>query len=173
MTLHDVPYIAQHLLEKYGLAQEGWKFEWDHAKRRAGYCRYSAKTISLSRHYVTLNVAERLDDIIDTILHEIAHALAGSEAKHGPKWRAVCEQIGARPERCYRSAVISMPKGRFVATCRGCGKQFRRHKREKVGTWRYCVTCGPDLVRLVYEDTTTNTSSLRAQDIPPAPRRMR
>ena len=86
MTTDDIPHLAQYLLEKHSLAQLGWTFQWDSAKRRAGACKYSRKTITISRHYVALNLSERPDDVIDTILHEIAHALAGWSAGHGPKW---------------------------------------------------------------------------------------
>ena len=33
----------------------------------------------------------------DTILHEIAHAIAGVEAGHGPAWKAVAQRLGATP----------------------------------------------------------------------------
>lgn len=154
MTVQDIPHVAEYLLKKHGLADKGWNFAWDNARRRAGCCSYSTKTIRLSRHYVELNVAERLDDVIDTILHEIAHALTPGK-HHGPEWRAACEQVGARPERCYDAKVVSMPKGRFVAACPGCGKKFYRHRIMKPGRWRYCLACGPDRGRLEYRDSTT------------------
>ena len=36
----------------------------------------------------------------NTFLHELAHALAGLLANHGPDWRAAAELLGAEP-RCY------------------------------------------------------------------------
>ena len=55
MLPSDVPHIAAHLLEQYGLARQGWTFRWDSARRRAGCCRYDRKVISLSRHYAAMN----------------------------------------------------------------------------------------------------------------------
>lgn len=159
MTIYDIPYVARYLLEKHGLAEQGWKFAWDNAKRRAGQCRYQTKTITLSQHYVALNVAERLDDIIDTILHEIAHALAGPGTSHGPEWKAACGRIGARPEQCYNSDVVTMPRGRHTATCGGCGKVFHHHKEPKHNCWRYCKVCGPERGRLTYNLVITTLSS--------------
>ena len=53
----------------------------------------------------------------DTILHEVAHALTPGD-NHGPLWRRVCRQIGARPERCYtndaviqRGNLLTLPVG--------------------------------------------------------------
>ena len=34
-------------------------------------------------------------EVRDTILHEIAHALAGAKAKHGPAWKAIARRLGA------------------------------------------------------------------------------
>jgi hypothetical protein len=38
---------------------------------------------------------------IDTLRHEVAHAIAGHAAGHGPAWRAACRMVGANPERTY------------------------------------------------------------------------
>ena len=36
-------------------------------------------------------------EIRDTVLHEIAHALVGPEARHGPEWKAIAKRLGATP----------------------------------------------------------------------------
>lgn len=82
--------MAQH-----GLA--GWSFRFDHARRRFGSCRYRERVITLSRPLVLLN---GVDEVRDTILHEIAHALTPGDG-HGGKWKSACRRIGARPVRCY------------------------------------------------------------------------
>ena len=173
MTHDDVPHVAHYLLEKYNLAQQGWTFCWDSAKRSAGQCDYRNKKISLSRHYVTLNVTTRPDRVIDTILHEIAHALAGWRAFHGTEWRAACERIGARPERCIQYGDVTMPEGRFVATCGGCRTTYSRHKKMMDGRTRYCKACGPERGALVYEDTSSAGATPATTTDPPTPRRMR
>lgn len=179
MKVTDIPYVARHLLDKYGLTKQGWTFAWDHARRRAGCCRYSRKRITLSKYYVELNVAERLGDIIDTILHEIAHALVGPKHGHDDVWKAKCVEIGARPERCYDSKVIDMPKGKYVAACK-CGKVYRRHKALRQGRWAYCLNCGPEKGRLDFRcgppPTTTNvapTPMMPSVPSPMQPRKLR
>ena len=51
-----------------------------------------------------------LDQVRDTILHEIAHALVGPGHGHDAVWKRKCREVGARPERCGQA---DMPEGRW------------------------------------------------------------
>jgi ribulose-5-phosphate 4-epimerase/fuculose-1-phosphate aldolase len=88
--------LATALMAEHGLC--GWRIKLDHARRRAGLCDFSAKVISLSRHYV--RHAEP-DHIRDTILHEIAHALVGPRHGHDAVWRRKAREIGCTATRCH------------------------------------------------------------------------
>lgn len=91
--------LARDLMREHGaLDQHGWRFAFDRAKMRAGQCDYSAKIISLSKHYVA-EPSVPFEDIRNTILHEIAHALAGDAAGHGPEWKRVALSIGCDGSR--------------------------------------------------------------------------
>ena len=76
--------IALHL-------DSGWSFGFDNAKTRAGLCNYTAKRITVSKY-----LAARYDDdeIHQVLLHEVAHALAGHAAAHGPVWKRVARDLG-------------------------------------------------------------------------------
>lgn len=123
--------IALHL-------DDSWSFGFDNAKRRAGLCDYSRKRISVSRY-----LAARYDDDTNhqTLLHEVAHALAGSAAGHGPEWRRVADELGYdggvthRGETANELApwVGSCPAGHLVyrhrrparrASCRRCAPRY-------------------------------------------------
>ena len=44
------------------------------------------------------------EQIRDTVLHEIAHAIAGREAGHGLLWKVTARRIGATPRaKAYES----------------------------------------------------------------------
>lgn len=139
---------ALELMARFGL--EGWQFAFDRARRRAGCCHYPTGSrpgrITLSVHFVERNPAEEVDE---TIRHEIAHALAGREAGHGPAWRAACARVGARPVRCYGDDV-AMPAGRWRARCPACGKEHHRHRRPRSLTGYHCRPCGPARGKLVW-----------------------
>ena len=84
--------LARGLMDEHGLHQ--WSLTFDSAKRRAGLCRYDTRTISLSRPLTALYSAA---EVRETVLHEIAHALAGVKAAHGPKWRCVAADAPTVP----------------------------------------------------------------------------
>ena len=147
MDTNTAASLARTLMNEHGLGH--WTFQFDRAKRRAGSCSHRRQTITLSPHYVLNNSDE---DIKDTILHEIAHALAGPRQGHNKVWKAVCIRIGARPVRCYGDHV-EMPKGQWRATCKSCKKEFHHHRRPKYITGKYCRRCGPNNGALFYTRT--------------------
>lgn len=46
-----------------------------------------------------LSFEKNSEDIINTVLHEMAHAIAGNHHHHDAYWKQCCCRIGARPER--------------------------------------------------------------------------
>jgi len=44
-----------------------------------------------------------LEDLEDTVRHEIAHLIVGIEERHGPCWRRVARRLGALPRASGRS----------------------------------------------------------------------
>jgi predicted SprT family Zn-dependent metalloprotease len=62
----------------------GWHFTWDRAKTRNGATHGHTKTITLSEHFVRANEESV---VLNTILHEIAHAMVGTGHGHNEVWR--------------------------------------------------------------------------------------
>ncbi|MET1256001.1 SprT-like domain-containing protein [Aliikangiella maris] len=89
--------LKQDLTVEYAFLHD-WRIEFDNAKRRAGVCRLKLRVIGLSIYHVRLNS----DSVIsDTILHELAHAIAYTlygEVGHGFHWKNVARKIGATPK---------------------------------------------------------------------------
>lgn len=132
MDTAEARALARELMDEHGLGE--WGFVFDHAKRRAGACRYQRRQISLSRPLTRLHDEEQ---VRDTVLHEIAHALAGPHAGHGPAWRALARDLGATPERCMPEDAARIP-GAWVGTC-AAGHTVDRHRRPaRVMSCRQC-----------------------------------
>ena len=53
---HDAQELARELMRRHGLFDAGWRFRFDHARRRFGCCRYGPKLITLSRPLTLLYV---------------------------------------------------------------------------------------------------------------------
>lgn len=123
-----------------------WSFAFDNAKTRAGLCNYTEKRISVSRY-----LAGRYEDdeIHQVLLHEVAHALAGNRAGHGPRWRSVAGDLGYEGNRLHGGAIATelapwigtCPAGhehyryRRPARTLACGKCSRRFDTANVITW--------------------------------------
>ena len=116
MKLHIVMLLADELLKKHNL--NDWYFKFDSAKRRFWCCNYSKKFISISHYLAKINTEEI---VVDTILHEIAHALAGIDAKHWPKWKQIAKKIWCTWNRCYWEEV-NQAKMKYTAKCNNCKK---------------------------------------------------
>jgi predicted SprT family Zn-dependent metalloprotease len=142
--------LGRALLNAHGLT--AWEFGFNSNVRRAGVCFYPHRgepgRIELSVHFTQHNTD---DEVRDTLLHEIAHALVGPGHGHDGVWKAKCRAIGAKPDACYGDEV-EMPRGRWRATCPGCATEFDRHRRPaRPGGW-HCRPCGPTAGALKWED---------------------
>jgi predicted SprT family Zn-dependent metalloprotease len=122
--------LATELMQAHGLM--GWRIKLDHARRRAGQCDYSTKTISLSRLYVRHADA---DHIRDTILHEIAHALVGPNHGHDVVWRQKAREIGGTASRCH---TLSFSRARWQMRCPNGCFAVERHRRK---SGLICASC--------------------------------
>ena len=93
--LLEVANQARKLMNEHGLQK--WSLRFNSARRQLGACNYRKKEIVLSQIGSVHRTPEQTTDVI---LHEIAHALAGWEAGHGPKWKKIASRIGAIPRAC-------------------------------------------------------------------------
>jgi predicted SprT family Zn-dependent metalloprotease len=115
-----------------------------------GLCVFHRRRIELSIHFVERD--NPLEEIRDTILHEIAHALVGPGHGHDEVWQRKCVEIGARPVRCGQA---DMPEGRWRAQCRSCGQKFNRHRKPKLSDRWFCQDCGPERGKLRWAEEST------------------
>ncbi len=130
----DVRLMAQQLLAEH--LDDSWSFAFDHAKRRAGLCNYRDKRISVSRY-----LAARYDDETNrqTLLHEVAHALAGASAGHGAAWRRTARQIGYTGGVTHHGEPAN-DLAPWVGEC-PAGHIAYRHRRVTRAT--SCARCAP------------------------------
>ena len=148
-TKADIINRVSQTLSKHGLDSLGWKAEVGSAKKVAGSCNYAKKAIRISLHLANLLGEESLND---TILHEVAHAIAGPGTGHGPVWKKICKDIGGKPNR-----VAVVPSEVLEYTwefrCPNCSFSGKRNRRVR----GYCPECFPSMVRIEFRRTGTDS----------------
>lgn len=125
----EIETYARLKMEEHGLA--GWQFGWDRARRRLGVCRLREQCITLSIHFVCANL-EVPHEIRDTILHEIAHALAWTrhgDRTHGPLWKQICREIGAVPRAAARQDSIRVTTYNYALRLKTTGEIVAHYHR--------------------------------------------
>lgn len=104
---------TRDLMDHHGL--QDWDIRIGSARNMAGMCNYSRKQITMS---LFLANARSRENTVDTILHEIAHALTPKDGGHGKEWKAMASAIGADPSRCFDPSEIDLSKRyRFIGFC--------------------------------------------------------
>lgn len=123
--------------EKWSL--QGWELKFSSQKRHLGYCRPRKKIISISKAFMETNP---LHVMVDTLLHEIAHALhyiESGKTNHNNGWKKYAVKVGCEPRRCATGEGLSMPEGKYVGVCPVCKKVT--HFYRKVRRSYSCSHC--------------------------------
>ena len=109
---------TKELLAQHGLTD--WKVLFDRSLHRAGSCRYFEKEIVYSIHFMEVASPEERRN---TMTHEVAHALAGHKAGHGPRWAEKHRKLGGNGavKRLFPQELASHEYFLYVGTCSHCG----------------------------------------------------
>lgn len=113
--------FANELLKKHNLTD--WKFVYNKrtSSRTLGICKHSRKEIHLNKRYA-LVASEKY--VIDTIIHEIAHALTKGHG-HDNIWKAKCIELGCKPNRTKKlDENINIKLSRYVGICPTCNNKI-------------------------------------------------
>jgi SprT protein len=138
MTPEEIKSFAIDALREHGLSRQGWVFSWSNSKTKFGLCHFGHRSIMVSSF---LAAASSSEEVRDTVLHEVAHALAGPQAGHGPKWKRIAEELGARPEAKASESRMNAIPSKWVGTCPKCGDVVRRHRLTQSARKSACFDC--------------------------------
>ena len=117
----EVVALARKLFPSYANAPMP-TVEFYDAGRSAGKC-WGFTRIAYNTHVFSQRVDRENDD---TIIHEIAHAVANYTrlgSGHNAGWKRICRALGGNGERCYQSQTIDIKAARnrkryeYRATC--------------------------------------------------------
>jgi len=137
-------YTIHFRRESYTICPKdhGYTFEWSNRKNALGDCTKNSRVVRLSK-FLVLNSVSELDVWIDTILHEIAHAidyLIRKKSNHDRIWKHIAKTIGADPSRTTELKTTGVGF-KYTAKCPGCEKtvHFSRIWKNR----KACGKCSP------------------------------
>jgi len=116
---------------EYRARYNGWVFSWMRSKRILGQVRTNStwKVIRISKAHAQHS---EIEHIVDTIRHEVAHAMAIDLYgcyDHGITWKQCAVACGANPERY--ACDVDMGVSKYTLTCPNCGDEVKKHRRPK------------------------------------------
>jgi len=129
-TTHPLAFDPEALTLHLGwlTLRYGIEVRLEIADLRSRYGDQKRDRIRLSR-YISSN-----DQAIETLRHEYAHAVAelkhGSKAAHGPLWRRLAVDMGARPRSCGKGPLLGVPL--LQASCAACGQPHAPRARRSL-----------------------------------------
>lgn len=133
--LERVRIWAEALIRLH-LDERVWVFGFDFAKTRFGQCDHRSRRITVSRY---LAKAAEDDEVHQVLLHEIAHAIAGPRAGHGPRWLSIARELGYEGGRTH-SSPAALEHARWRGVC-PAGHEVVRFRRPNRAT--SCAHCAP------------------------------
>jgi predicted SprT family Zn-dependent metalloprotease len=142
MTLDRYDFVRALAESKMGehLDLNLWSFGFDSAKRRAGLCNYTNNSITISRYLVDIHT---IDESMQVVLHEVAHAMCGKREGHNKKWLATAKSIGYRAER-FTGTEIAQETASWIGTCKNGHKHYRYRQPSRPLA---CGLCGRGFMR--------------------------
>ena len=132
MTLDEITEKAEEFLHKHNL--QDWQFAFSLTSSIGGQCWHRRKFITIS---VTYCQKATKAEIINTLLHEIAHAIAGYENKHNHVWQRVARSIGCNAKRCHS---VNHTPAKWSGKCK-CRSDWKRQRLTKLARTGICPRC--------------------------------
>ncbi len=126
-------------MQENGLTQANWTYTYDNRKGRLGCCDYRRKQICISEYAIQ---HYSIEEMKNTVLHEIAHALVGKSNGHNRVFKQKLIELGGNgkrtateklPESAYKyvgmcpAGHIYYANKRTYSSCNKCSSKFNRN----------------------------------------------
>ena len=128
-------FKKKFLLDKY------WWLKLNNSVKTCGMCDYETKTIFISKKYLLSEIVT-LKQIINTLLHEIAHALVGYKQAHNNIWKNKALDIGC-DGKIYNDLSHFVNYKYKLCCIRGCYNEMR-YKKSNISN-KLCQQCKGNL----------------------------
>ena len=135
--------VWDELDEKFQLREKGWKWTINGRLRNAlGRCNWNNKMVEMSEWLLS---ECGVDQVEDTMRHEVAHAISSPLSGHNAEWKRNCILTGAQPRRLasgVKSPSMRQPD-KWAIMCGDCDEPIalRQTRRMRLET-KVCGRCG-------------------------------
>jgi predicted SprT family Zn-dependent metalloprotease len=137
-SIQEINTMAQNFMAKtfvvdgksYCMNDMGWRFQFNSVKSSFGQCSRRYNMIYLSE-WMIRNTKNDMAFWIDTMLHEIAHAIDYTKrgtSDHSWRWKAIARAVGCNANRTGTADYAQNVNSKYTSTCPNCKKQRPRHK---------------------------------------------
>ena len=99
-------------MDLHGLGQ--WTIRWVNTRNRAGQCKHRERELNFSTHLMR---AFSDEEAMDTITHEIAHALVGPGHKHDYVWQRQHRALGGSGKEHWDNREVSLRTAKWHGVC--------------------------------------------------------
>ena len=130
----------------YNMTRMNYRLAFNNNKSRWGYQTTRGRRIELSEWMMETH-EENMNFWIDTVLHEIAHAIdcdIRGRSNHDWRWRNIALAIGCNGERTGTLKVTNTKASKYTIKCTNCGheRQGHKHSRAIAQGRKSCGKCG-------------------------------
>ena len=147
MALEHMSKTFTYRGRDYNMNDLGWRFAFNDRKRALGTCSPSSRTIQLSQWFIE-NGSREMDMWVNTVVHEIAHAINFTLGGHGHdwQWKDIFITLGGNGNRTSGDNkfgdLIKNPVSKYTNICPN-GHTTASHKvsRAVVDGRRACSKC--------------------------------
>jgi len=130
MTIQKALEITRKVLIENGLTS--WIATTNNRKSAFGVCHYTKRQIQLSGILLPHCTEE---SIMDTIYHEVAHAIVGHRHGHNRVWKEKCVELGGNGLRCGDNSNYVNGKAdietKYTLVCPVCCSEIPRSRKPK------------------------------------------
>ena len=152
IDIHNIPALQSLIPTVF--------FSSNKHKTSLGCCAFISRKLDKEDIHISISQYTPSDHIKETIIHELAHAISGSEQGHNNVFMSNFSKLlrmlsitNIKPT-VVASGLEALAQGKYAIICNRCNKISYRHKRTDAfnNPERYKCSCGGSIKCLILED---------------------
>jgi hypothetical protein len=141
----------EELKELYKEELKDFKLKIDkRGKTYLGQCNHTKKIISITHNYLNTPEDLPIEEYLDTINHEVAHALTRGH-KHDKVWKDKCIELGGNGKTCGNISLRKYFYSHKYGCDKGCSLYYYKNMNKKFNNGKYRCSKHKLVIKLLEE----------------------